>query len=67
VVALAKALGLSVTGEGIETDRQRELLRDLGCERGQGYFFARPCPAADLEPLLRASLSIPSTPRLRAA
>jgi EAL domain-containing protein (putative c-di-GMP-specific phosphodiesterase class I) len=67
VVALAKALGLSVTGEGIETDRQRLLLRDLGCERGQGYFFARPCPAADLEPLLRAALSIPSTPLLRAA
>ena len=68
VVALAKALGLSVTGEGIETDKQRQLLRDLGCERGQGYLFARPCPAADLEPLLRASLSISSSAeRLRAA
>ena len=67
VVALAKALGLSVTGEGIETERQRELLRDLGCERGQGYLFARPCPAADLGPLLRASLSISSGARLRAA
>ncbi len=68
VVALAKALGLSVTGEGIETDKQRQLLRDLDCERGQGYLFARPCPAADLEPLLRASLSISSSAeRLRAA
>ena len=67
VVALAKALGLSVTGEGIETDKQRQLLRDLDCERGQGYLFARPCPAADLEPLLRASLSISGTERLRAA
>jgi len=68
VVALAKALGLSVTGEGIETEKQRQLLRDLGCERGQGYLFARPCPAADLAPLLRASLSI-SAPadQLRAA
>jgi EAL domain-containing protein (putative c-di-GMP-specific phosphodiesterase class I) len=52
VLALAKALGLSVTGEGIETDLQRRLLRDLGCERGQGYFFARPCPATELNALL---------------
>jgi len=67
VVALAKALGL-VTGEGIETEKQRQLLRDLGCERGQGYLFARPCPAADLAPLLRAAMSI-SAPaeQLRAA
>jgi len=67
VVALAKALGLSVTDEGIETETQRQHLRDLGCERGQGYLFARPCSAADLGPLLRASLSTSSTPRLRAA
>ena len=52
IVALAKALGLSVTGEGIETDLQRRLLRDLGCERAQGYLFARPCPAAELDALL---------------
>jgi diguanylate cyclase (GGDEF)-like protein len=52
IVALAKALGLSVTGEGIETDLQRQLLRDLGCERAQGYLFARPCPATDLDTLL---------------
>jgi diguanylate cyclase (GGDEF)-like protein len=52
VLALAKALGLSVTGEGIETDLQRRLLRDLGCERGQGYLFARPRPAVDLDAYL---------------
>jgi diguanylate cyclase (GGDEF)-like protein len=67
VVALAKALGLSVTGEGIETEGQRQLLQNLGCERGQGYLFARPCPAADLEPFLRACLSTASTSELRAA
>ena len=52
IVALAKALGLSVTGEGVETDLQRRLLRDLGCERAQGYLFARPRPAAELDAFL---------------
>jgi diguanylate cyclase (GGDEF)-like protein/excisionase family DNA binding protein len=41
-VALARALDLSVTAEGIETDRQLELVCDLGCAFGQGYRFARP-------------------------
>jgi diguanylate cyclase (GGDEF)-like protein/PAS domain S-box-containing protein len=42
VIALAKALNLTVTGEGIETAEQRNRLRMLGCDRGQGYFLARP-------------------------
>ncbi len=44
VVTLAHALGLTVTAEGIETSRQLEALRDLGCDLGQGYYFARPQP-----------------------
>lgn len=48
IVALAKALNLSVTGEGIETPAQLAQLRELGCDRGQGYLFARPLIAADL-------------------
>jgi diguanylate cyclase (GGDEF)-like protein/PAS domain S-box-containing protein len=42
VVKLAKTLNLSVTAEGIETPIQEAHLRSLGCERGQGYLFARP-------------------------
>jgi diguanylate cyclase (GGDEF)-like protein/PAS domain S-box-containing protein len=42
IVALARALSLSVTGEGIETPAQHDHLRSLGCDRGQGYLFARP-------------------------
>jgi EAL domain-containing protein (putative c-di-GMP-specific phosphodiesterase class I) len=52
VVALAKTLHLSVTGEGIETREQAARLRALGCDRGQGYLFARPLPAEDVAALL---------------
>ena len=52
IVALAKALNLSVTGEGVETPAQHAQLRELGCDRGQGYLFARPLVAADLVRLL---------------
>jgi diguanylate cyclase (GGDEF)-like protein/PAS domain S-box-containing protein len=55
IVALAKALNLSVTGEGIETRAQHAQLRELGCDRGQGYLFARPLVAADLVCVLAQS------------
>ncbi|MET0422290.1 MAG: GGDEF domain-containing phosphodiesterase, partial [Actinoplanes sp.] len=48
VIALGQSLGLTVTAEGIETADQQRLLRDLGCDQGQGYYFARPEPPADI-------------------
>jgi diguanylate cyclase (GGDEF)-like protein len=48
VVRLAHALGLKVVAEGVETAGQRDILLELGCDELQGYFFARPMPAADL-------------------
>jgi diguanylate cyclase (GGDEF)-like protein len=63
IVALAKALGLSVTGEGIETTIQSEQLRDLNCDRGQGYLFARPQPAEFIERLFVRNAEV----QLRAA
>ncbi len=47
MIAMAKALGLHVVAEGIEEQAQRDLLRELECDLGQGYLFARPCPAAE--------------------
>jgi diguanylate cyclase (GGDEF)-like protein/PAS domain S-box-containing protein len=44
IIHLAHDLGLRVVAEGIETAEQAELLRHLGCDTGQGYFFARPGP-----------------------
>lgn len=48
VVALAKTLGMTVIGEGIETAEQLAILRKLGCDWGQGYFFAPPLPSDQL-------------------
>jgi diguanylate cyclase (GGDEF)-like protein/PAS domain S-box-containing protein len=53
VISLAHGLGIEVTAEGIETAEQRDVLRDLACDRGQGYYFAVPLPAAELEEYLR--------------
>jgi len=45
---MAQQLQLHVVAEGIEDREDWELLRDLGCDDAQGYFIARPMPAADL-------------------
>jgi diguanylate cyclase (GGDEF)-like protein/PAS domain S-box-containing protein len=46
-IDLAHNLGLNVTAEGIETEQHAKLLKALGCEVGQGYFFSRPLPAIE--------------------
>ncbi len=48
VLKLAHAIGLNVVAEGVETERQRDLLLDLGCDELQGYLFARPMSARAL-------------------
>ncbi len=57
VVALARTLQLSVTGEGVETAAQARHLRQLGCDRGQGFLYARPLPPEDMERLLSEAAS----------
>jgi diguanylate cyclase (GGDEF)-like protein/PAS domain S-box-containing protein len=52
VIALAHGLGIDVTAEGIETAEQLGWLRDLVCDRGQGFYYARPLPPSELIPLL---------------
>jgi len=49
IIGFAKDLGLLLTAEGIETSGQRELLLEMGCEIGQGYWYDRPLLAQDLE------------------
>ncbi len=52
IVALGRALGLSVLVEGVETEQQRVLLRLAGCDEMQGFLFARPAPAKAIDGLL---------------
>jgi diguanylate cyclase (GGDEF)-like protein/PAS domain S-box-containing protein len=47
IIMLARTLEMSVVAEGIETLAQYDALRALGCEYGQGYYFAKPLSAAD--------------------
>jgi len=48
VIALARSLDMSVVAEGVETQAQSDILRELGCDEIQGYLLSRPLPAADL-------------------
>ncbi|WP_372396126.1 EAL domain-containing protein [Azospirillum sp. HJ39] len=52
IVGLGRSLGLSVIAEGVETQEQLQLLRDLSCESYQGYLFSRPIPVEEVERLL---------------
>jgi diguanylate cyclase (GGDEF)-like protein len=47
IIGLANAVDLAVVAEGVENERQLRELRRLGCEYSQGYFHARPMPAAE--------------------
>ncbi|MCB5213986.1 EAL domain-containing protein [Rheinheimera aquimaris] len=49
MLTMAQALEVAVIAEGIETQQQHELLTELGCEFGQGFFFARPAGLAEIE------------------
>jgi EAL domain-containing protein (putative c-di-GMP-specific phosphodiesterase class I) len=49
IIALSRAMGLSVMAEGVETEAQREFLASLGCDLYQGYLFSRPVPLEEFE------------------
>jgi predicted signal transduction protein with EAL and GGDEF domain len=55
IVAMAEALGLEVTAEGVETQHQLANLKRLNCQRAQGYFLAPPMPAEAMDELVAGS------------
>ena len=54
IVTIGRNLGKEVVAEGIETDRQLELLREIQCEKGQGFLFSRPLMPEDAEELVES-------------
>jgi diguanylate cyclase (GGDEF)-like protein len=52
IIGLAHSLGMTVTAEGIETVEQRHEVAQLGPDRCQGFYFAKPMPASKLDPLV---------------
>ena len=54
IIDLARALDLNVVAEGIESEDHAAVLRELGCDLGQGYLYARPLPAPEFEAFLNA-------------
>ena len=63
-VDLGHNLGLTVVAEGVENADQVMALRDMGCDIGQGYHFARPMPPDQLAEWLRSTERATATPRL---
>ncbi|MEY2457245.1 MAG: hypothetical protein QOK06_2339, partial [Acidimicrobiaceae bacterium] len=60
-IVLANALGFDTVAEGVESPEQLAVLRRLGCQYAQGYWFSRPVPADELTPLLPHSPARPQS------
>lgn len=55
VVEMAKELGMKVVSEGVETEEQFELLKEVKCDMAQGYLFGKPMPIEEFEKLIMYS------------
>ena len=64
VVSLGRSLDMSVIAEGVETNEQAEMLREMGCECAQGYLFGKPMPAEETYRFLTAAPVISSHRRI---
>ncbi len=53
IVTLADTVGLNVIAEGIECDEQVEILKELGCQEGQGYFYGKPTTPQNCESFMK--------------
>ncbi len=61
IVALARAIGLKITAEGVETDEQQRFLRAAGCHYLQGYLFSPAVPAEEITRMLAQRRTRPAS------
>jgi EAL domain-containing protein (putative c-di-GMP-specific phosphodiesterase class I) len=64
IIVMAHNLGLQVIAEGVETKAQAEFLTGEKCEEMQGYLFAKPLPATELEAYVRARMVVDESTEL---
>ena len=65
VISMAHRLGLAVVAEGVETAEQLKFLSDHHCEYGQGYYFSRPLPFAEIQRFFDPNVALLRQPRKR--
>ncbi len=56
IIDMGSHLGISVTAEGVETEEQVELLKSMGCQYAQGFYYAKPLRANEVIPFIRAQV-----------
>jgi len=64
MIAMGKGLGLKTVAEGVEDEATADILRKLGCDTAQGFYFCRPEPAEVITSLLKAGSQLGREPRL---
>ena len=62
-IAMARALDMGVTAEGVETIEQADMVRTAGCDQIQGWLFYKALPAAEIDRLIEAQSAIASKPK----
>ncbi len=54
IVTLAQSLNMKTIAEGVETEEQKQFLKELNCDEAQGYLFSRPVPKKEIEELIKS-------------
>ncbi|MBQ4312061.1 MAG: EAL domain-containing protein [Oscillospiraceae bacterium] len=54
IIDIAEHLGIPVAAEGVETEEQFSMLKELGCDIVQGYYFSKPVPADEFVKFIEA-------------